>query len=162
MDIQDYQIVGIDTPPSFKNGKVLVYVKGQARLVTCSRSKKWMQQATRQLERQRLEKGHKRVEKGESLPSRKWKPGAIVRVVVWWDGKGRLADPDGMLATIMDCLVKAGILADDGPRYVNETRLGWLDGVKDSKVTITIDRMSNNDAECKGISTGGSSKEGRL
>ena len=160
MDIQDYQIVGIDTPPSFKNGKVLVYVKGQARLVTCSRSKKWMQQATRQLERQRLEKGHKRAEKAQSKwnPSkservgscgRKWERGAIVRVVVWWNGKGRLADPDGMLATIMDCLVKAGILADDGPRYVNETRIGWLDGVKDSKVMITIDRMSNNDVECK-------------
>ena len=144
-----YEIVDIGPPPSFKNGKLIVHVGGKARLVTRSDRKKWMQQATQQLERQRRERGYKRVEKGESLPIRKWKPGAIVRVSVCWDGKGRLADPDGMLTTIMDCLVKAGLLADDGPRYVNETRVGWLGVVKDSKVTITIETRQEEQSDEK-------------
>lgn len=141
--IDTYEIVDLGTPPSFKNGKVIVNGTGVGfpRLVTRSDRQKWMTAATRQLERQRREKGLKRAEKGKSgLPNRKWKPGAMVRVNVFWDGRGRLADPDGMLATLMDCIVKAGLVADDSPQYVNEVRLGWLGGSNVSRVVITIER----------------------
>ena len=145
-----YKITDVGHPPSFKNGRMIVQVNGKPRLVTRADRQKWMIEATRQLERQRREKGLKRAEKGESgLPNKKWEPGAIVRVVVWWDGKGRLSDPDGMLVTIMDCLVKAGVLADDSPRYVKEVRLQWLRDHPDGMVGILIDHESDMDVQFK-------------
>ena len=122
-----FKIIGIGTPPSFKNGKIIVRVPGGGqRLVTRADRAKWMRQAIKQLETQRVEHGIKRAEKNTGKWNKvKRTDGRSVRVHVKWDGKGRLADPDGMLSTVMDCLVRSGVLADDSPRYVTSACVGW-------------------------------------
>lgn len=121
-----YVIEGIPTPPSFKNGKVLVYVSGKPRIITRADRKKWMKIATAQLVSKRNSAGippAKRIitRRVDMLEKR------FVSVTIHRAG-GRMADPDGMLSTIMDCLVKAKILADDSPRYVQSVELKWCEG----------------------------------
>ena len=140
METQRFKIVGIGAPPSFKNGKVIINVGGKPRLITRPDRAKWMRQAVTQLETQRREQGIKRAERNTGKWNKlKRTDGRNVGVWVNSDGKGRLADPDGMLATIMDCLVKSGVLADDSPRYVTNARIGWhFNPNEESRTFITI------------------------
>lgn len=54
----------------------------------------------------------------------------------------RLADLDGMVATIMDCLVRAGALEDDAPRYVSSIHAD-IEYSKKTFVKIKIGRLWN-------------------
>lgn len=122
-----YKIEGIGTPPSFKNGKVIIHVKGKARLITRSDRAKWMKIATAQLVAQRCSHGLPPAQKHTICRKMRAMDARFVVVTVR-RASGRMADLDGMLSTIMDCLVKAQIIADDSPRYVQSVELKWADG----------------------------------
>lgn len=140
IDKLQLKIRGIGAPPSFKNGKVLVLVRGLHRLVTRADRRKWMNQAIRQFEDQRRLLGLRKAERNEGKWDKYNCPDALnVSVHVTWGGGGRLADPDGMLSTIMDCLVRAGVLADDSPRYIKAASVVWhWNPDEDTWIGITI------------------------
>lgn len=118
----EYWIRGIGTPPSFKNKRFIKAVKGRIVSFTDPQKKKWMDDAVEQLKRQREVLGEPAVKRKPTKVARYLHACSVVVEVYAKDMK--TADCDGMLTTLTDCLTKAGVIADDSPRYVRSVSLG--------------------------------------
>ena len=107
-------------------------------LYTEPKVKRWLAVAAMQLKVQRINQGipdHQKRQGRESLQTahkRAWK--LEVKVM---SNTLRLADLDGVLSSVCDCLVHAGCIADDAPKYLKDERVRW-EPSKETKVIITI------------------------
>lgn len=126
--MKKYTIKPHKPPPSFKNGKVITHslALGRPLLITKPEHQKWMKDAVKQLVAQRLQQGTQSAQRPQkSVSNKKWsKTSQTVRIKVKWQS-GRLADIDGIANTIMDCLVKAKLIADDSPQFVKRIEIEW-------------------------------------
>lgn len=137
----NYTIDGLGTVPSFKNGKKIVRVKGMPRLITRPDRARWMKACTNQLIAQRCSAGVPPAPQAREMGRERKtsNDGCFVSVMVE-HATGRMADPDGMLSTLMDCLVKARIITDDSPRYVHALEIKWRRG-EANKAHVRVEKM---------------------
>lgn len=88
-------------------------------MITQPRVSRWMRVVIKKIAAQRKHPPLKRqTEKQKQKAEVALKNANRVSIVVGASSL-RLADLDGMVATLMDCLVRAGALGDDAPRYVS-------------------------------------------
>jgi Holliday junction resolvase RusA-like endonuclease len=95
--------------PSFKNNKLARCINNKPVLITDPKKQAIMKEITLKLSR---------MKKVNDYP-------VCVETIFHLSDK-RNRDLDGMTATVMDCLVKAGILQDDSIKYVNRLEIGFI------------------------------------
>jgi len=88
--------------PVKKNSKQIIYVRGKSIIISSKSHKEWHARAMWQLKAQRLTpiKGPVKIE-----------------IIAWFKTK-RKKDLDGVLSTVLDLLVDAGIIEDDSHTIV--------------------------------------------
>lgn len=139
MKTQRYTIEGIGNPPSFKNGRMIVKKNGRPITITAPKARAWMKHAISQLEAQssRALIELKPPGRGKLNLHHEHRTSCTVDITVHI-ATMQAADIDGIAATIMDCLVRANILPDDGPRYVSEVTCRWIPASGHKKTEIIL------------------------
>lgn len=128
------RLAGLGHTPSFKNGKEIIRIKGRPAITTKQSRKSWMAHAIFKLRQQcqALELPPRLTEKRPTCQisdrmerlAHERSLAVSLKVTVGISDLSS-ADIDGALATVSDCLTKAGGIPDDAPRYVKSMSVSW-------------------------------------